>query len=77
MAMIDIGLAIRQKLKEQGKPTVWLARQLPCSRANAYKMFNKKSMDTGELFRISKIMGFDFFRLYSDELERVKGNNKE
>jgi len=66
--MTDIGFLIKQKLKERGMPAVWLARQLPCSRANIYKIFSKKSIDTGELLRISKILGYDFFHLYSDEL---------
>ncbi len=66
--MIDIGVIIREKLKERGKPVVWLARQLSCSRTNIYKIFDKRSIDTNELMRISKILEYDFFKLYSAEV---------
>ena len=62
--MIDIGVIIREKLKERGKPVVWFARQLSCSRTNIYKIFDKRSIDTSELMRISKILDYDFFKLY-------------
>lgn len=66
--MIDIGVIIREKLKERGKPVVWLARQLSCSRTNIYKIFDKRSIDTNELMRISKILEYDFSKLYSAEV---------
>lgn len=70
--MIEIGLLIRQKLKEKKKTIVWLAEKLSCSRTNVYKIFNKRSIDTDYLFRISDILEFDFFELYSEELKRRK-----
>lgn len=75
--MTDIGLMIRQKLEEKGKTKVWLAGQLPCSRANIYKILNRKSIDTGDLLRISRILGYDFFRLYSEDFAGRQGNGEK
>lgn len=70
--MIDIGPIIKQKLKERKKTIVWMAENLSCSRTNVYKIFNKRSVDTADLLRISDILDFDFFELYSKELKKRK-----
>lgn len=44
-----------------------MAQQLSCSRTNLYKIFKKQSIDTSELLRISRILDYDFFKLYSEE----------
>lgn len=72
--MIHIGTQIRQKMEERQKTVVWMAEQLSCSRTNIYKIFEKYSVDTDQLARISTILDFDFFSLYSDN---VKNNNIE
>lgn len=64
-----IGLLIKAKLRERKQSVVWLAGQLRCSRTNVYKIFWKKSIDTDELMKISRILNFDFFKLYSDKLK--------
>ncbi len=68
--MIHIGKQIRQKMEERHKTVVWLAKHLPCSRTNIYKIFDKNSIDTDTLTRISTILKFDFFSLYSEEIKR-------
>lgn len=65
---VDIGTAVKTKLKASKLTVVWFAEQLGCSRTNVYKIFNKHSIDTEELFKISRILDFDFFKLYSDKL---------
>lgn len=72
--MIHIGKQIRQKMEERKKTVVWLAKRLSCSRTNVYKIFDKYSVDTEILARISAILDFDFFSLYSDD---VKKNQEE
>lgn len=62
-----IGERIKQELKRQGKTSVWLAKQLGCHRTNIYKVYAKATIDTGMLMHISKILGYNFFKLYSDE----------
>ena len=68
LSFMHIGNLIRQKVKEQNKTSVWLAEQLSCSRTNVYKLYDKKSIDTDILFRISSILKFDFFSIYSEEV---------
>ena len=64
---MHIGNLIREKLDEEQKSVVWLARALSYSRTNVYKIFSKASIDTHVLMRISQILHYDFFRLYSEE----------
>ncbi|MBQ7421170.1 MAG: XRE family transcriptional regulator [Prevotella sp.] len=66
--MVHIGECIRKKVEDQAKTSVWLARELCCHRTNVYKIYSKKTIDTGVLLRISKILHYDFFQLYSEEL---------
>ena len=67
---MHIGNLIRLKVKEQKKTSVWLAQSLSCSRTNVFKLYDKKSVDTDGLIRISKILVFDFFSLYSTEVKK-------
>lgn len=55
-------------MEERQKTVVWLAEQLSCSRTNVYKIFDKYSVDTDQLVRISTILDFDFFSLYSENV---------
>ena len=63
-----IGERIKQELKRQGKTSVWLAKQLGCHRTNIYKVYGRTSIDTGMLLHISKLLNYDFFKLYSEIL---------
>ncbi len=67
---LEIGAIIKKRLRESSHSVVWLAEQLGCSRTNIYKMFNKRTIDTNELLKISKILSFDFFGLYSELLKK-------
>ena len=58
---IHIGKRIKAKLKEQGRSTVWLAAQIPCSPNHLYKVYAKPNINTGLLKRISIILGYNFF----------------
>ncbi len=69
---MHIGQLIKQKVKEQHRSTVWLSRQLSYSRTNVYKIYEKSSVDTEVLLRISAILGYDFFSVYSNELNYRK-----
>lgn len=66
--MLKIGGEIERVLNEKGLSVIWFSRQLMCSRANVYKIFNRYHIDTYLLYRISKILNFDFFHLYSSML---------
>lgn len=69
---IHIGQAIRRRLDESGHSVVWFARQLSVSRSNVYILFEKRSIDTNILLRISLLLDFDFFSLYSHKLKEDK-----
>ena len=64
---MHIGRILQQKLKDEGKTVVWLAGELGCHRTNVYNLFDKYSIDTQLLQRISVIMNFNFFSLLEEE----------
>jgi plasmid maintenance system antidote protein VapI len=66
---MHIGQILKEKLKEDGKSVVWLARELGCHRTNIYNLFDKYSIDTQLLERISIIMRHNFFELYKEETD--------
>ena len=69
---MHIGRSIKEELERQDKSVVWLARQLAYSRTNIYKIFERASIDTSVLMRISQVLHVDFFRLYSEEFRQAE-----
>ena len=67
--IMHIGSKLREQLKLDGKSVVWLARELGCHRTNIYNLFDKYSIDTQLLARISIIMNYNFFNLYKEEVD--------
>ncbi|MBO7469641.1 MAG: helix-turn-helix domain-containing protein [Bacteroidales bacterium] len=63
---IFIGEEIKKVVKERKVTVSWLARELGCHRTNIYRIFDAASVDTDILLRLSMILKFDFFSLYSD-----------
>lgn len=68
---MHIGKRIKEKLAEQGKTTLWLANELSYNRTTMYKIYDKASLDTRMLLRISRIMQYDFFKDLSEELHTI------
>ena len=64
-----IGTLIREELRVQRKTAVWLADELGCNRSNIYKIFNRRSIDSELLLRISNALGRNFFQPYLDRLD--------
>lgn len=62
---INIGHLIQMQLKADKRSVGWLAREIGCTRNHVYKIFNKSSLDSDLIFRISKAMNFNFFQYYS------------
>lgn len=62
---IHIGQLIWAQLKADHRSVGWLAREIGCTRNHVYKIFNKSSLDSDLIFRISKAMNFNFFQYYS------------
>ena len=71
---MHIGQLIKQQMDKQGKTVSWLARELSYCRTNVYKIYEKKSIDTDLLLRISSLLRYDFFRIYSQKLDETVPN---
>lgn len=65
---IFIGRLIENELRRQQKSVVWLARQLECNRTNIYKIFDRQSIDSELLLRISRALSHNFFTHYTSRL---------
>lgn len=68
--MLHIGSIIKDVFDKQPKShgVDWFAAQLNCRRSNVYNIFRRPTIDTQLLLLISKILNFDFFSFYSEEL---------
>ena len=67
---IHVGKLIRERLKEEGKSVVWLAQELGCHRTNVYNIFEKSSLDTNILRRISIVMQHNFFDYLQEDTQK-------
>ena len=75
---IHIGNLIKNKLKEDGRSALWLAKKINCERTNIYKIFEKPSINTSLLLKIALLLKTNFFAHYSevyknkvDEMDKV------
>lgn len=64
-AVPRIGRLIEQELRRQERTVSWLSRKIHCDRRNIYFIFERDTIDTGLLLRISRVLGVDFFACYS------------
>lgn len=71
---MHIGQQIEKIFREQGRKVSWFADKLCCDRRNIYKIFERESIDTALLARISILLGHDFLQDLSDEIN--KNENK-
>ena len=71
---IHIGHLIHEQLRKDHRSVGWLAREIHCTRNNVYKIFNKPSLDSDLILKISKVMSFNFFQYFTaDFLASMKG----
>ncbi len=70
---MHIGNRIQEVLRHHPKEhtVTWLARQLNCHRVNVYDIFNRRTVDTELLWRISVILDHDFFHDISIEIQHM------
>ena len=66
VTMKPIGILIKEQLEKQERSITWFARKLSCGRTNIYCLFQKESIATNLLVRISILLGKDFFSDLSD-----------
>ena len=65
---IHIGNLIRDELRRQGHTNEWLADKISVNIRTVNKIFLKQTIDTQQLYQISKALDTDFFRIYSEIL---------
>lgn len=68
--MIHIGELIRQELIRQDRTPTWLAKKINCERTNVYDIFERASINTQLLSKISEVLNCDFFAIYSIDLRK-------
>lgn len=71
MAKINIGKKIKEVLDETAISVVDFAKSIGLTRNGAYKVFEKETIDTGQLQKISKVLKHDFFAYYTSPSEIV------
>ncbi len=65
---IHIGHIIREELHQQGRSNQWLADQIGVTPRTLQRIYNKPSIDTQLLLRISQNLRTDLFLPYSNIL---------
>lgn len=65
---IHIGNLIRDELRRQGLTNEWLADKIGVNIRTVNKIFLKQTIDTQQLYQISKALDTDFFNVYSKSL---------
>lgn len=70
---IHIGKIIQRRLKEEERTVTWLANKLNCDRSSVYRLFDREIIDTDLLFKLSKILDYNFFDIYSREFKAMQG----
>jgi hypothetical protein len=63
-AIIHIGKKIKEVLDKTPLSVVDFAKKINLTRNGAYKVFEKETIDTGQLQTISKVLNHDFFNYY-------------
>jgi hypothetical protein len=69
---MHIGKHIEFIFRGQGRKVSWFAEKLCCDRRNIYKIFERESIDTALLMKISKLLGHDFLKDLSEEMHENK-----
>ena len=65
---IHIGKLIKNRLEEIGMTKTEFARRINRTSQNVYDIFDRKTIDTGLLFKISTILDSNFFERFSLKL---------
>ena len=67
-AKIQIGQLIKEKFHESKLSIEKFADLVGCKRDNVYDIFRRERINTDQLLKISKILQFDFFKKYSEQI---------
>ena len=67
---MHIGKKIQEAVKRSGLSVTEFAEKINYSRRNIYSIFEKESIDTSLLFKISEVLGHDFFTHYNADAKK-------
>lgn len=68
---VHVGNMVEAEFRKQGMSVTWFANLLHCDRRNVYDIFNRASIDTSLLIRISCILNVNFFDTISKTLYSI------
>lgn len=74
MSKVHIGKKIKEVLDNSPMKAVDLAKNINLTRVGLYKIFEKESIATDQLQKISTVLKHDFFAYYQSELNLVSDN---
>lgn len=74
--MEPIGQLIKEELTAQERSVSWFARKLCIDRSNVYRLFQKNSIDTSLLTRISLVLNKEFFLMLSDNMHKKQSSQQ-
>jgi len=77
LKMKPIGQLIKEELEKQERSVSWFARKLYLDRSSIYRLFQKNSIDTGLLRRISIVLNKNFFAILSDDYSVTDPDKKQ
>lgn len=78
MKQIQIGKIIEEKFDESGLTKRAFAEKIGISQRHLYTLFEKNSVDTAQLQRISEILHFDFFAAFTEyRVPKPKSSSEE
>ena len=78
MSKVHIGKKIKEVLDNNPLSVVDFAEKIGLTRNGAYKVFEKETIDTGQLQKISQVLGHDFFGYYEqNQVSSAKENSKD
>lgn len=66
---MHIGKRIQEVVRQRGCTVAWVARGLHTVRGNVYDMFERETMDTGLLCRLSLLLDYNFLKDVAEDLE--------
>ncbi|MDE5683238.1 MAG: XRE family transcriptional regulator [Muribaculaceae bacterium] len=75
--MKPIGELVKEELMAQERTITWFARKLCIDRSNVYRLFQKNSVDTDLLMRISLVLKKDFFTILARGLEEKRNSQQQ
>lgn len=74
--MKAIGELIKEEIRSQERSITWFARKLCIDRSNVYRLFQKNSVDTDLLARISLALDKNFFDILSQRFEERRNSQQ-